>query len=82
MSAVSLSDNAVRALRVLTEQASDGYTLMSRTGLTADQLVTALTELRSHELVVVKGDLMPHAVGDVYAAVMPDAQGRAAFFVT
>lgn len=76
-----LSPVAQTALRVLTEQATDGYNLMSKTGQNAAQLVAALGELRERGLVVVKGELNERSVGDAYIVVMPSEQGRAMYML-
>jgi hypothetical protein len=77
MRAPNLSENALKVLQPLRERAMDGYSLQSRTGLTPDELATALQELRSQELIIVKGELIPDRIGDAYCYVPPDALGYA-----
>ena len=70
------SAEALRVLDVLGEQACDGYTAMSRAGLTPQQLVDALKEIPT-DLVTVKGELIPDRVGDAYLVLQPNARAYA-----
>jgi hypothetical protein len=70
-----LSDDAFKVLRLVHEQATDGYTVMSRTGLTGERLEVALRELVGSSLVAVKGEAYGPSVGAAYLWVPPDVQG-------
>jgi hypothetical protein len=70
------SPQALRVLDVLSEQASDGYTVMSKAGLTADQLVQALKEIPT-DLLIIKGELIPDRVGEAYLVLPPNARAYA-----
>lgn len=72
-----LSPQALKVLGPLRERAMDGYSLRSLTGLTDQQLLEALVELRSHDLVVVKGETTGDRIGEAYLYVPPDALGFA-----
>lgn len=73
----TLSDEALKVLRAARERALDGYSLMSKTGLDADRLYTAIRELVEEDLVSMRGDLNPQLIGDVYLVVPPQAFGYA-----
>jgi hypothetical protein len=77
---LTLSDPALKVLDTLRESAADGYTVMGRTGLTPDQLSTALKEIPT-SLLMVKGELNPERVGEAYLAIPPDARKYAEFLV-
>ncbi len=70
------SPEALRVLDVLGEQASDGYTVMSKARLTPEQLVSALKEIPTN-LVMVKGELIPDRVGEAYLVLPPNARAYA-----
>lgn len=53
----------------------DGYTLQSKTELKPDLLTDALRELQSSGVIIIKGELNPSSVGEVYAYVPPNANG-------
>ena len=59
------SPEALRVLDVLGEQASDGYTVMSKARLTPEQLVSALKEIPTN-LVMVKGELIPDRAKEAF----------------
>jgi hypothetical protein len=69
----SLSEDALKVLRVARERALDGYSLMSKTGLDPQKLYAALRELVDEDLVSMRGDLTPDLIGDVYLVVPPTA---------
>jgi hypothetical protein len=77
MRAPNLTEDALKVLQPLRERAMDGYSLRSRTGLTPDQLAQALLELRSQDLIIIKGELIPDRIGEAYVYVPPDALGYA-----
>lgn len=80
----TLSENALRILHELRERAMDGYTVMSRTRLSQEELREALKEfsqLSGPPLVKVKGDASGPAVGAAYLWVPPDAKGDADFLL-
>jgi hypothetical protein len=72
----SFSELALRVLNVLSEQASDGYTVMSKAKLTPEQLVEALREIPP-DLLTVKGELIPDRIGDAYLVLPPYARAYA-----
>jgi hypothetical protein len=76
-----LSENALKVLRLVHGEAMDGYTVMARTGLTAEQLESALRELVGSSLVAVKGEAYGRAVGESYLWVPPDVQGYVGFML-
>ena len=76
-----LTEEQKKVLNALTERASDGYTLLSRTGLTAQQLETAIQPLLEMHLVGVDGDMHGEDVGRAYFWVPPDAQGKAEYLI-
>lgn len=74
--APNFSPEALRVLDVLGEEAADGYTVMSKAGLTPEQLVSALKEIPP-SLVMVKGQLIPDRVGDAYLVLPSNARAYA-----
>jgi hypothetical protein len=72
--------NALKVLDYLRETAADGYTVMKRTGLNAQQLSAALRGLPP-SLLIIKGELDPERVGEAYLAVPPDALKYAEYLV-
>jgi len=70
------TDQALRVLDVLGEQAGDGYTVMSKAGLKPDELVRALKEI-PQDLVMVKGEPIPDRVGEAYLVLQPNARAYA-----
>lgn len=72
-----MTKDAQSVLRIVSQKAADGYTIQSRTGLNADQLVGALQELISSALVQIEGDLNPSAIGGSYIWVPTDKKGDA-----
>ena len=77
----TISEEAKKVLRALTERASDGYTVLSRTGLNATQLEEAVQNLLDLGLVGVQGEPHGDDIGRVYLWVPPDAQGRADYLL-
>jgi hypothetical protein len=75
-----LSDDAQKVLSVLRKSASDGYTLMSRTGLDPKKLETAVGELVDMDLVEVKGEQSAANLGEAYLFVTAQAKGRSKYF--
>jgi DNA-binding MarR family transcriptional regulator len=76
-----LSEDQKKVLTALSERASDGYTLINRTGLTIDQLEKAIQELLERQLVSVQGDIHGEQLGRAYLWVPPDAQGKADYLL-
>jgi hypothetical protein len=77
---LNLTPNALKVLDAPRERAADGYTVMSRTGLKADELSAALKEI-PESLLMIKGELSPDRVGEAYLAIPPNAQKYAEFLV-
>ncbi len=75
MAGPSLTNEALKVLLALRDSALDGYSLLSKTGLQRNTLVTALSELLARNIVIVKGELEKDRVGDVYVSVRPSARG-------
>ena len=76
-----LTEEQKKVLSALTERASDGYTLLSRTGLTSQQLETAVQPLIEMRLIGVEGDIHGDDVDRAYFWVPPDSQGRAEYLI-
>jgi len=74
--ASKFSPEALRVLDVLGAEAADGYTVMSKAGLTPEQLVSALKEIPTN-LVIVKGELIPDRVGDAYLVLPSNVRAYA-----
>jgi hypothetical protein len=72
-----ISEDAKSVLRTVSKQATDGYTIQSKTGLSTDQLVRALQELLSQSVVSIEGDLNPQVVGKSFIWVPPGLKGYA-----
>jgi hypothetical protein len=70
-----IPDEVLNVLRAVRERQLDGYSLLSRTGLTREKLTDALQKLVDRGLVSVKGELRPDSVGETLVAVPPDAMG-------
>lgn len=77
----ALSEQALRLLREITREQSDGYTLMSRSGLKGSDFEKAVGELRDHSLIEVKGDISGERLGESVFYVPLNAQGRADFLL-
>lgn len=77
----ALSEQAVRLLREIARESSDGYTLMSRTGVGGSDFEKAVNELRAQSLVEVKGAISGERLGESFFYVPIEAQGRANFFL-
>jgi hypothetical protein len=71
-----LSAGALRVLAALSEQASDGYTVMSKASLSPEALVAALKEIPP-DLLTVKGELIPDRIGEAYLVLPPNARAYA-----
>ena len=76
-----LSEGALKVLRAARGRAIDGYSLMSKTGLHAEQLNSAIRELVDEDLVSTRGELDPKVIGDVYLVVPPTAFGYADYLL-
>jgi hypothetical protein len=72
----TFSPEALRVLDVLGDQASDGYTVMRKAGLTPEALVSALKEI-PQDLLIVKGELIPDLVGEAYLVLPSNARAYA-----
>jgi DNA-binding IclR family transcriptional regulator len=70
-----IPDEVLNVLRAVRERQLDGYSLLSRTGLTPEKLTDALQKLVDRGLVSVKGELRADSVGETLVAVPPDAMG-------
>ena len=78
---VRLSEGALAVLREVVGRPMDGYTVMSRTRLTPDDLVKALHELDRYSLIQVIGEKRAPDVGEAYVWVSPDVKGYADFLL-
>jgi hypothetical protein len=68
--------NAFKVLEVLRGSSMDGYRLLKRTGLSAEDLSKAMEEeLRS--VVTVQGSLGADTIGEAYFSIQPSDLGRA-----
>jgi len=76
-----LSQDAKKVLRALTERASDGYSLISRTGLTMAELAPAVRSLIDMGLIAIQGEPRGEEIAKAYLWVPPDAQGKADYFL-
>lgn len=76
-----LTEKQKKVLSALTERASDGYTLVNRTGLTVEELATEIQPLLEMRLVGIQGDIHGEEVGRAYFWVPPDAQGKAEYLI-
>jgi hypothetical protein len=76
-----ISANGKKILRLLTQQAMEGYSLMSRTGLKQDELQTAVDELLNRSLISIKGAPSGDELGKAYLWVPPNVQGRAEYLL-
>ncbi len=76
-----ITEEAKRVLRALSERASDGYTVISRTGVTRDQFEAAVKELRSLGLIGVEGECHGEQLLKAYFYVPPNAQGAAEYYL-
>ena len=74
----SLSDEASRVVDALLESASDGYTVMSMTGLTPEELTEAVKLLNDSGICDVKGDISIERIGEAYLYLSTYAQELAA----
>ena len=72
-----LGDAAKKVLQAVRASSMSGYALLSKTGLGATELASAIEELLARELVRVTGDLSPDAIGDSVFSVPVDAVGNA-----
>jgi len=77
---LSNNPNALKVIDLLRETAADGYTVMKRTGLNAQELSAALKAIPP-SLLTIKGELEPERVGEAYLAVPPDAIKYAEYLV-
>ena len=68
-----LSDKELKVLRAVRKSAMDGYTLLSTTGLGAEDLVDALSKLQN--VVSIKGELLKERIGEAYVALPPNNRG-------
>ncbi len=68
-----LSDKEVKVLRAVRKSAMDGYSLLSATGLDAQDLVDALSKLQN--VVSIKGELLKDRIGEAYVALPPNNRG-------
>jgi hypothetical protein len=68
-----LSDKEVKVLRAVRKSAMDGYSLLSTTGLDAQDLVDALSKLQN--VVSIKGELLKERIGEAYVALPPNNRG-------
>ncbi len=76
-----LSEPEKQVLRALAERASDGYTLLSRTRLTLDELEPVIKKLVDMGLVAVKGETSGEQLGGSYFWVPPNAQSKADYLL-
>ena len=77
MPAPTLSDEAIKVLRVVRERNTDGYTIMSKTGLDAKQLEVAVLSLLQAGLISIEGEPFEKKIGEAYLWVPLDAKGYA-----
>ena len=68
-----LSDKEVKVLRAVRKSAMDGYSLLSATGMDAQDLVDALSKLQN--VVSIKGELLKERIGEAYVALPPNNRG-------
>jgi DNA-binding Lrp family transcriptional regulator len=73
-----LSAKAKRVLYVLSGEASDGYALQQRTGLSAQELLDALNELLADGTIQIEGGLDLETIGRIYVWVPPSRKNYAA----
>lgn len=66
-----------RVLVALREQAMDGYMLMSRTGLTEEELATVIRYLTTIGVVTIKGESTAKEIGRAYVWIPPSIRGKA-----
>lgn len=76
-----LTEEEKKVLRVLTQRASDGYTVLSRTGLTRDQLQAAVGSLVDRGLVGIQGEAYGEQLFKAFLYVPPAAQGKAEYYL-
>jgi hypothetical protein len=80
MAAKQLGPDALKVLDALRQTAADGYTVMSRAGLNAEQLSAALKEIPP-SLLIIKGEINANLVGQAYLAIPPDARQYAEYLI-
>jgi hypothetical protein len=78
---MQLSVAGSKVLSTLLNQAMDGYTLMSKTGLNNQQLADVVAELVGSSLVSVQGGVNPNQIGEAYLGVPPSAAGTVEFIL-
>ncbi len=76
-----LAPDEKKVLRALTKEASFGYTLLSRTGLTTDQLQAAVGNLVDRGLVGIQGEGYGEQFLKAFLYVPPAAQGKAEYYL-
>ncbi len=70
-----LTDTATRVLSALRESAMDGYTLLSKSGVSTTELSAAARELLGRGAIEIRGDVNPERVRESYMYVPPNAIG-------
>lgn len=79
--APDLTEEQRRVLRVVRQQAADGYRVMSSTGLDAVTLKEVVERLQSYGLLRVEGDVSAERIGEAYLFVPPSSKGLADFLI-
>jgi hypothetical protein len=74
MAAADLSQEALIVLKLLGEKAMDGYTILSKSGLSRVDLSAALKELKANSMIDASGDLGEDRIGEAYLWVLPSAK--------
>jgi len=64
----------LKVLLALRDGAAEGYSLLSKTGLGAEQVTEVLRELQAKNMIFVTGEVSPQRVRDAYISLRPSAR--------
>jgi hypothetical protein len=73
----TLGPNTSRILDALLEQAMEGYSLLSKTGLSNEEALKAIEYLKSRDLLAMEGEMNADSIRRAYFYVPTGAKGTA-----